>query len=87
VRAALLAATALVAMAGACGKSVTTPSHRERDTSRDGGCSDPGKPHAYFYAAEDRTHYTPDDPFKDGCALLVADHLFCCPAAPRPTDR
>lgn len=86
VHAALLAAIALLAASG-CGKSVTAPSHRERDTSRDSGCIEPGKPHAYFYAADNRTEYKPDDPLKDGCALFVADHLFCCPDAKKATDR
>lgn len=79
---------ALASLVASCGsKSATPDHHRQRDPSRDTGCVEPGKPHAYFYAAENRTDYTPDDPVKDGCVLLVADHLFCCPAATKPTDR
>ena len=83
-----VAVALLAALVAACGDKTTAPDHhRQRDTSRDSGCAEAGKPHAYFYAAENRTDYTPDDPLKDGCALLVADHLFCCPAATKPTDR
>lgn len=81
------AVVSLAILAGGCGKATGGAPHRERDASRDAGCVEPGKPHAYFYAASDRTHYEPDDPFADGCALLVADHLFCCPNAKKPTDR
>lgn len=52
---------------------------REEAPTRDKECREPARPKAYFYPAEDRTHYAPDDPWKDGCALLVPDHLFCCP--------
>ena len=31
------------------------------------------------YPDKNRTDYGPDDPKKDGCVLLVPDHLFCCP--------
>ena len=86
LRGTLLAAFALFAIA--CGRGGAAKSdHRERDTSRDAGCKEAERPHAYFYAAANRTDYAPDDPFKDGCALLVADHLFCCPPASKPTDR
>ena len=77
----------LAALAWSCTPAATAERHRERDASRDGGCVESGKPHAYFYAAENRTDYRPDDPFRDGCTLLVADHLFCCPDAKKPTDR
>lgn len=71
----------------ACRGGATEPQRRERAEERDSGCTDPQKPSAYFYPAENRTDYAPDDPFKDGCSLLVSDHLFCCPDAPRPEDR
>lgn len=83
--------TILIVLAGmlaaGCDGGPSAPRHRERDATRDVSCTEPGKPSAYFYPAENRTDYKPDDPFADGCALLVADHLFCCPNAPRPTDR
>jgi hypothetical protein len=63
------------------------PRHRERSVARDGDCTDAARPHAYFYPAENRTDYKPDHPKKDGCELLVADHLFCCPNQARATDR
>lgn len=63
------------------------PLHRERAKERDSGCTDPKLPSAYFYPAEDRTHYKPDHPHRDGCQMLVPDHLFCCPNSPRRTDR
>ncbi len=72
---------------GGCGDGAPTPKHRERDPGRDAQCAQAGLPAAFFYPAENRTEYRPDDPVKDGCVLLVADHLFCCPAATRPTDR
>lgn len=72
-------------VAWACGP--TGPRHRERSAARDSECRDTSKPRAYFYPAENRTDYGPDDPQKDRCELLVADHLFCCPDAPRSTDR
>ncbi len=84
----LAAATVAALLAASCSGPSTTPDHhRQRDPSRDGGCIEPGKRHAYFYAAENRTDYAPDDPVKDGCVLLVADHLFCCPDAKKATDR
>ncbi len=70
-----------------CRDGKKTPQHRERAASRDGGCIDPNKPSAFFYPAENRTDYKPDDPFKDRCSMLVPDHLFCCPPLPRATDR
>ncbi|MGK3984841.1 hypothetical protein WME99_17475 [Sorangium sp. So ce136] len=73
---AMLAAGALLA---ACSKGTGAPKHREAAPERDTACADPAKPRAYFYPAENRTDYAPDDPWKDGCALLVPDHLFCCP--------
>lgn len=81
-----LALLAAILVAGCEGGS-KAPRHRERDPTRDAGCTEPGKPSAYFYPAENRTDYKPDDPFADGCVLLVADHLFCCPDVPRATDR
>lgn len=79
---------ALLAMLLLCGAACqdgggAKPKHRERDASRDAQCKDPAKPRAYFYPAENRTDYQPDHPHRDGCELLVADHLFCCPDAPR----
>ena len=76
-------------LATGCGKK-SRPPGREADPTRDRECRDPARPSAYFYPAEDRTHYAPDDPWKDGCEILVPDHLFCCPlqgnrpAAPKP---
>jgi len=86
----LALSTLLVAIgAGAlcCSRKADGPRHRERDPSRDRECRTPARPRAYFYPAENRTDYKPDVPSKDDCELLVADHLFCCPDAPRPTDR
>jgi hypothetical protein len=77
----------LAAGAVACSKREPAPKHRERSSQRDADCREPERPRAYFYPAENRTDYGPDDPKKDGCALLVADHLFCCPDATRVTDR
>jgi hypothetical protein len=74
-------------LASACQRGPSKPKHRERAETRDTGCIDASKPSAYFYPADNRTDYKPDHPLADGCALLVADHLFCCPHAPRPTDR
>ncbi|WP_438016312.1 hypothetical protein WMF18_36560 [Sorangium sp. So ce315] len=73
---ALLAASAALA---ACSRATGGPRHREAAPERDSACTDPAKPRAYFYPAENRTDYAPDDPWKDGCAMLVPDHLFCCP--------
>ncbi|WP_437482026.1 hypothetical protein WME75_40025 [Sorangium sp. So ce1014] len=77
------AALLLVLVAGAalaaCSKGTGAPKGREAAPERDSACADPEKPRAYFYPAENRTDYAPDDPWKDGCALLVPDHLFCCP--------
>jgi hypothetical protein len=84
---ALLLCATVVVGAPACSRKPEGPRHRERDPSRDRECKTPARPRAFFYPAENRTDYKPDDPSKDGCELLVADHLFCCPDAPRPTDR
>lgn len=70
-----------------CNNGPAKPAHRERSSVRDGECREPGSPHAFFYPAENRVDYGPDDPKADGCTLLVPDHLFCCPDAPRPTDQ
>jgi len=75
VMAAAVIATASVACSGKAGR----PQGREADPTRDRECRDPARPKAYFYPAEDRTRYAPDDPFRDGCESLVPDHLFCCP--------
>lgn len=64
----------------ACSRGATPPPGREASPERDRECADPALPKAYFYPAKNRTEYAPDDPFKDGCTLLVPDHLFCCPA-------
>jgi hypothetical protein len=85
-----LAAPAMALCLGvmACGKGRSAgPHHRERTPVQDVNCREPLQPRAYLYPAENRTDYGPDDPKKDGCALLVPDHLFCCPDAPRPADR
>jgi hypothetical protein len=71
---------ALAAATMACSRTTTRPTGREASPGRDAECSDPTRPKAYFYPAEERTRYAPDDPFKDGCVLLVPDHLFCCPS-------
>jgi hypothetical protein len=63
----------------ACGKG--PPRGREAAPGRDVECRDSARPKAYFYPAGDRTRYGPDDPQKDGCEILVPDHLFCCPRA------
>jgi hypothetical protein len=86
VAVAILSGT-LCAGAAGCSKGERAPKHRERSAQRDADCREPERPRAYFYPAENRTDYGPDDPKKDGCALLVADHLFCCPDAVRATDR
>lgn len=83
----LVVAVLCSAPLAACKPSADGPRHRERDPGRERECRDPARPRAYFYPAENRTDYKPDDPRKDRCELLVADHLFCCPDAPRPTDR
>lgn len=80
----LLMASALVA---ACHGKPAGPLHRERFTARDADCRDPARPHAFMYPAQNRTDYGPDDPRADGCEIDVPDHLFCCPAAKRATDR
>lgn len=73
---ALLVAGAALA---ACSRGASGPKGREAAPERDSACADPAKARAYFYPAENRTDYAPDDPWKDGCAMLVPDHLFCCP--------
>lgn len=74
---ALLALVAAGAVLAACSKD-GGPRRREAAPERDGACTDPERPRAYFYPAQNRD-YGPDDPWKDGCAMLVPDHLFCCP--------
>jgi hypothetical protein len=84
----VLSALALVAAsASACKRGPPAPQHRERFAARDADCRAPARPVAFLYPAENRTDYGPDDPKKDGCELAVPDHLFCCPNAPRPSDR
>ena len=68
----------------ACARSEPVPQHREASPERDRECRDAAMPKAYFYPAENRTDYRPDNPFKDGCAMLVPDHIFCCPAPDAP---
>ena len=82
---ALFVALALIAFG--CQKSASGPRHRERAQVQDVNCREATLPRAFFYPAENRVDYGPDDPKKDGCALLVSDHLFCCPDVKRPTDR
>lgn len=74
----LLALVAAGALLAVCSKDGGGPRRREAAPERDGACTDPERPRAYFYPAQNR-HYEPDDPWKDGCAMLVPDHLFCCP--------
>jgi len=74
----------LVAASGCEALDTSGPQPRKRSPDRDGQCREEARPHAYFYAAENRTNYAPDDPFDDGCKMLVPDHLFCCPAVPSP---
>ena len=81
----LLAASFLVGCRK--GASSSGPLHRERALPQDASCVDPTRPRAFFYPASNRTDYGPDDPKQDGCALLVSDHLFCCPDVKRATDR
>ncbi|WP_437527309.1 hypothetical protein WME79_42575 [Sorangium sp. So ce726] len=85
--AALLMLLLACAALAACSRVTSAPKGREAAPERDSACADPAKPRAYFYPAENRTDYAPDDPWKDGCAMLVPDHLFCCPekapASPR----
>ena len=82
-----VACIAVLVCAAGCSRKPAGPLHRERDPSRDRECKQPERPRAFFYPAENRTDYKPDDPHQDRCELLVADHLFCCPDAPRATDR
>lgn len=79
VRGIALAAALLLA---ACGKGATAPEGREAAPQRDRDCKDPARPKAYFHRAEDGRRYAPEDPRKDGCELLVPEHLFCCPQPP-----
>lgn len=72
----------LVVAPGCRALDTSGPQPRKRSPDRDEQCREPARPHAYFYAAENRTDYAPDDPFEDGCAMLVPDHVFCCPEAP-----
>jgi hypothetical protein len=74
------------ALASAACQRDDRPKHRSRSTMHDRDCSDPDKSRGYMYPATNRV-YGPDDPKADGCSLLVPDHVFCCPDAPRPTDR
>jgi hypothetical protein len=74
-------------LASGCKKGAPKPQHRERSPARDADCKDPERPRAFFYPAENRTDYGPDDPSADGCVIIVPDHLFCCPDVKRPTDR
>lgn len=83
----VIAGLALGLLLGCSDPGSTTPKHRERDASRDRECRDATRPLAFFYPAENRTDYAPDHPERDGCELLVADHLFCCPQVTRATDR
>jgi hypothetical protein len=83
----LAAALCLTALLLGCARGPAKPLHRERATTRDGDCREPARPRAFLYPEENRTDYGPDDPRADGCVLDVPDHLFCCPAVARPTDR
>jgi hypothetical protein len=83
----LALAVLTMTLVGACHKGPSGPRHRERAPVQDVNCREPAQPRAFFYPAENRVDYYPDDPKKDGCALLVSDHLFCCPDVKRATDR
>ncbi|HTJ83512.1 MAG TPA: hypothetical protein VL400_17450, partial [Polyangiaceae bacterium] len=65
-RSAVVAATLFAVLAG-CKGGGATPHHRERAVDRDSECRDAAKPAAFFYPAENRTDYKPDDPYRDGC--------------------
>jgi len=84
---ALVVVLCAVPSGAGCGRTGGAPLHREHDPGRDRECKDPTRPRAFFYPAENRTDYQPDHPDRDGCELLVADHLFCCPDVKRATDR
>ncbi len=77
----------VVTLVTGCHKGAAGPRHRERAQVQDVNCREPAQPRAFFYPAENRVDYGPDDPKQDGCALLVSDHLFCCPDVKRATDR
>lgn len=76
-----------VALLGGCPSKKRGPLHRDRAKERDSECTDAARPSAFFYPAKNRTDYAPDHPDRDGCQVLVPDHLFCCPDVPRATDR
>jgi hypothetical protein len=78
---------AVALLVAGCQKGASGPRHRERAPVQDVNCREATQPKAFFYPAENRVDYGPDDPKKDGCALLVSDHLFCCPDVKRDTDR
>jgi len=84
---AVIALLVASACAGCRKGSSSGPLHRERAQVQDVNCREPALPRAFFYPAENRVDYGPDDPKKDGCVLLVSDHLFCCPDVKRATDR
>lgn len=56
------------------------PKRRKPSPTHEAQCKDPARPKAFFYPSEDGRNFSPDDPHADGCALLVPDFLFCCPA-------
>ena len=72
-------------LAGGC-VSDDKPQRRARSSSHDASCKDAARPQAFMYPATNR-EFGLDNPKTDGCELAVPDHLFCCPVAPKPTDR
>ncbi len=72
-------------IAGGC-VSDEKPQRRARSPSHDASCKDAARPQAFMYPATNR-EFGPDNPKTDGCELAVPDHLFCCPATSKPTDR
>lgn len=76
----------VVVMVG-CQRGKQPLQHRDRAEQRDEQCVDPALPNAFFYPAKNRTDYAPDHPDRDGCKVLVPDHLFCCPDVARSTDQ
>jgi hypothetical protein len=72
-------------IAGGC-VSDDKPQRRTRSSSHDASCKDAARPQAFMYPATNR-EFGPDNPKTDGCELAVPDHLFCCPATSKPTDR
>lgn len=77
---ALCLALAAAGLGAGCGKGSAPAKGRDAAPQRDGQCQVPARPKAFFYPKNGAGQYSPDDPLKDGCEVLVPDHLFCCPA-------